>query len=73
MVPNKSFEVRRCSNYGKSNYRESTVTVIMPVLFYYTDLPTIACQRLKIVNVLVFNVPMLLCTTVVNKNWIANK
>ena len=24
-VPNKSFELRRCSNYRKSNYRESTV------------------------------------------------
>ena len=45
----------------------------MPVLFYYTDFPTIACQRLKIVNVLVFNVPLLLCATVVNKNWITNK
>ena len=26
-VPNKSFELRRCSNYRKSNYRESTVLI----------------------------------------------
>ena len=25
MVPKKSFKLRRCSNYRKSNYRESTV------------------------------------------------
>ena len=33
-MPNKSFELRRCSNYRKLNYRESTVLQIQIFCFY---------------------------------------
>ena len=35
MVPNKSFELRRCSNYRKSNYRESTVIFKKKMKIYF--------------------------------------
>ena len=39
-VPNKSFELRRCLNYGKSNYRESTVYVSSEIFEGITYLNT---------------------------------
>lgn len=46
---------------------------MVPALFNFTDLPTIFCPRWKIVNVLLFNIPMFLCATVVNKKLVINK
>ena len=34
-VPNKSFELKRCSNYRKSNYRESTASTCQQTLNGY--------------------------------------
>lgn len=40
---------------------------MIPALFNFADLTTIFYLRLKIVNVLLFNMPIFLCVTVVNK------
>ena len=46
---------------------------MVPALFNFTDLSTIFYPRWKIVNVLLFNIPMFLCATVVNKKFVINK
>ena len=42
-VPNKSFELRRCSNYWKSNYKESTAfitvfSIYSQLVFYFVNI-----------------------------------
>ena len=46
---------------------------MVPALFNFADLSAIFYPRLKIVNVLLFNIPMFLCGTVVNKKLVTNK
>ena len=57
-MPNKSFELRRCSNYRKSNYRESTVLTYfgIPQLGYAIKTNFIVFQTVnpKISSVLIF-------------------
>ena len=36
-MPNKLFELRRCSNYRKLNYRESTVTTLVSFIDYFQE------------------------------------